>query len=240
MRRRIWQWQAGRQSLAERIVNGRVRPVTGLDGLAAVDEHAVFDGPVHGAGERDLFQIPSLCERDRRRLGRRPVTWQNPPHHTLACLRLVECSHKGRGTIIGGSARCVRHVGLVEGCGALLVVERRRQPQYLIGEIDRVIAEQKSAEAENQFSQRDLVRQQNAGVRPMGFIPGLSQLQEVPGVMCEQGAVFAGRKRELEFVRGTQVSRFASGEAIHAVLAQDRRQRNRHGFVEYSLTVLSW
>ncbi len=103
---------------------------------------------------------------------------------------------------------------------ALLAFERWRQPQHLIGEIGRVIAEQKSAEVENQFSQRDLVRQQNAGVSPTGFIPGVSQSQEVPGVMCEQSAVFMGRKRELEFVRGTQVSRFASDETIHAVLAR--------------------
>jgi hypothetical protein len=94
---------------------------------------------------------------------------------------------------------------------ALLAFERWRQPQHLIGEIGRVVAEQKRAEAENQFSQRDLVRQQNAGVSPMGFIPGISQSQEVSGVMREENAVFAGRKRELEFVLGAQVSRFASG-----------------------------
>lgn len=54
---------------------------------------------------------------------------------------------------------------------------------------------------------------------PLGCIPGSSQSQEVTGIVCEQSTAFMDGKRKLEFVRRSQVFRFASGETVHAVLA---------------------
>jgi len=114
----------------------------------------------------------------------------------------------------------------------LFVLQSRRKPQYPIGHITLLVTEQKGAEAENQFAKGNLVRQENAGMSPMGSVPGGRQPQEIAGVMREQGAALAGCKGEVEFVRRSQMSSFSGREALDAMLAEYRGQCDRHGFIE--------
>jgi len=76
------------------------------------------------------------------------------------------------------------------------------------------------------------MRQQNSGVGSTRGIPGCGQPEEVPSVMREQGAMLAGRKGQVEFVRRAQMPGFSRRETVKAVLAEHCGEDDRHGFVE--------
>ncbi len=119
--------------------------------------------------------------------------------------------------------------------GILPLLKRRRKPQDLIREVGALIAEQKGAEAEDQFSKRDLMRQQDSGVGSTCGFPGCDQPKEVPSIMSEEGTILAGRKGQLEFIRRAKMPGFSRCETDKAVLAEHCGEDNRRRFVEVEL-----
>lgn len=105
-------------------------------------------------------------------------------------------------------------------------LKRRREPQDLVDEFSLLITDLKRSEAKKEDRQRHLMNEENSCVAPSRCCPHRSQAQEVFRIMRKDDPVLLRGKQELGFVIGAQVARISGREAIHAMLAKHRSERN--------------